>query len=456
MRAARPGVRLALAIGLALGFAWACSAPTVTDGGTVVPGADASVADAGLDGGASGDGGLPVKLACGVLTSRRCTALQRCGLIGGSDDALRACEAFYTTTWCGPTQWTSRVDPSVATLRYDGVKAAACADGLLGRACADVTTLPDACDRFLSPNAQLHQSCYGGGFTECAQGVCRGAACPRTCQARGLPGEVCATDSDCAASYTCRPTSTPGVGQCAAWGKAGDACSSTLPCGAGLGCFSDVCVVLPTSGEACPQGRCDDTSWCASGADGGLCEPRRNRGVACTDDVQCMPTDLCETLSGLCAAVTLKQAGATCGPRQECPTGMACIGLTPTAQGTCLALRKAGEACGQSSDCEAHLACGPADGGHACQPRGLAGAHCDTERDCGPFLACISQACTALSAPGQSCATARRCLWGVCLEVGDAGLTCYEPQGPGAACTVDGDCASARCVRGACLASCVP
>jgi hypothetical protein len=267
---------------------------------------------------------------------------------------------------------------------------------------------------------------------------------------------VCAVDADCVTGSYCKATSTPGVGQCMTLGGVGDACSPSQPCGVGLTCANAACAVLPTAGEPCVGGQCDKTSWCATSASGSTCEARRDPGAACTDDVQCLSPDLCETLSGECAPVLLAQAGAPCGPRQLCPTGMACQGLTATTRGTCLLLRKVEESCGESSDCQAHLACATNDGGMVCQPRGLAGDHCDTGRDCGPFLVCLAQTCQPLGAPGGDCAATRKCLWGSCADVGDGGFVCADPGGPGATCSVGNDCASGRCVTGQCLASCVP
>ncbi len=454
----RPGLlrRLApLALLAAMALSWTCS-PKASEPIILPQGTDGGRADGGVDGGGGG-GGLPVKLACGVLTSRRCGMLQRCGLIGPSDQDVRACEAFYTATWCGPTRWSSRVDPSVATLKYDPARAVACADSFLTRDCDDYATLADSCLRFLSPAVSLSHACYGD-YEECQAGVCRGVSCPKTCQPRGVAGEVCAVDADCLTDhgFYCRATSTPGVGQCTSVGGLGEACSSSQPCGVGLLCESLKCVVQPTAGEPCVGGRCDDSSWCAASASGGLCEPKRNPGAACTDDVQCLSPNLCETLSGECAPVQLTQAGAPCGPRQVCPTGMSCQGLTSTTAGTCLLLRKTEESCQVSSDCQAHLACAPNDGGLTCQPRGLAGVHCDTGRDCGPFQVCLAQACQPLGAPGGECAATRKCLWGSCADVGDGGFMCADPGGPGTNCAVGSDCASGRCATGLCLASCVP
>src|SRR5262245_51256366 len=99
-----------------------------TGGGTADAG---GTAGGGGGGGSSGGGGtvvegLPLATACSTLNRKRCEYLERCGLIGGSMEALLDCQAWLVTTWCGPTKWPARVD--VGTLLYDGKQAQACAD----------------------------------------------------------------------------------------------------------------------------------------------------------------------------------------------------------------------------------------------------------------------------------------------------------------------------------------
>lgn len=422
------------------------------------PGSDGGAdggADAGADGGGqAADGGLEVAAACPLFTERRCEALARCGVIAGTEAARRECVAYFTATWCGPALWPSRVDPSVGTLHFDPVRAQACADAWPTRACADWDTDPDACERFLSPAAQLGQYCYGG-YQECVVGVCRGDVCPRRCQPKGFATEVCLTTGDCRWALYCRAV-TGGTGRCTEYGAVNASCDPTLLCADGLLCLQGTCQVLPTAGAGCLAGRCDDTSYCVTGADGGVCAPRRNAGAPCSDDSQCLAGDVCETVSGSCQPSALTQVGVPCGARQTCPPGTVCLGLRQGGLGECQPPAGLGQACVSSDDCQAHLACARADGGLACGPRRAAGQACTGTRDCQAFTVCLGSTCTPLPTVGAPCTATRQCQWGTCLDTGDGGLVCSDGLGPGAHCATGTDCASGRCEAGQCLAACSP
>lgn len=424
------------------------------------PGSDGG-ADGGFDAGADAgnpgaDGGLAVAVACSLLTERRCAALDRCGVISDSQAAQRDCVAYFTATWCGPTLWPSRVDPSVATLHYDPARAQACADAWPTRACPDWNTEPDACTRFLTPNAQPGQACYGG-YQECVIGVCRGDVCPRTCKPKGIATDPCQLTTDCRAGLYCRiTTSGAGTGRCTEYGLLAASCDPTLPCADMLLCLQGTCQALPGAGQGCLAGRCDDTAYCVTGADGGVCEPKRNTGAPCSDDSQCLPGDVCETLSASCEPSVLTQAGAPCGARQLCPTGMVCLGLRQGGLGECQPPAAPGQPCVSSDDCQAQLACGRVDGGLVCGPLRAAGQACAATRDCQAFTVCLGNTCTPLPTVGAACSTTRQCQWGTCLDTGDGGLMCSSGQGPGAHCSTGSDCASGRCEAGQCLAACSP
>lgn len=429
--------------------------PRPDGGGREDGGADAG-RDAGYDAGTA-DAGLPVGQACTLLNARRCEYLRQCGLIGADDPSRRDCLAWLLATWCGPSLWPARVNPLINTLRYDGVQALACAESFPGRACAEYESLPVACSRFLAPNAYTREACYDG-YQECTEGVCRGAACPRSCQPRGAAGEVCRLSGDCRAGLYCKVTNTAaGIGLCTALGVDGSACDSAQPCGPNLTCISGLCRFPPTEGSPCPALVCDSTAWCLATADGGVCAGRRNQGVGCSDDVQCLDELLCDSLRLTCEPRVLAQPGSPCGQRQECPFGNVCVGATATNLGSCAAPLSQGLACGGSSECLPHLACTSAsDGGRVCGARLQAGAPCAFDRDCQVLSRCRQGACVELPATGESCDQAQECLWGPCAAQPDAGLMCVERYGPGAVCQLDADCASQKCVSGRCLASCAP
>jgi hypothetical protein len=426
------------------------------DGGS----ADGGASDGGRDGGVDGgnlDAGLTASAACTVLNSKRCEYLRQCGLIAADDDATRDCILWLTATWCGPSLWPARVIPSVGTLKYDGVQAQACAEGFVGRACSDYESLPVACSRFLAPNAYTRQSCYDG-YQECTEGVCRGAACPRTCQPRGAEGEVCRLSTDCRSGLYCRISNTAaGIGLCTAFGTLDAGCDNEQPCGPTMACISGQCQFPPRVNAPCPALVCETQAWCNSTPDGGYCFPRGDQGDTCSDDVQCLDGLLCDAVRSTCEPKVLSTAGALCGTRQSCPTATACIGATSSSLGTCGVPRVEGEPCAVSSECTAHLACRRAnDGGYVCGARAQSGQSCAFDRDCRVLSRCRLGTCVDLPGTGESCAEAQACLWGPCATVADAGSICVERYGPGALCQGDSDCASEKCVAGRCLAACAP
>lgn len=435
--------------------------PALVISGPPEDGGDAGLDGGGKDGGGSGaDAGLPLKSACTVLNSKQCEYLSRCGLIAATEPAVRDCLAWLQATSCGPSKWPARVEPPVATLRYDAVTAQLCADAWATRACSDYGAEPSACSRFLLPNAFNRQACYDG-YHECTEGVCRGAACPRSCQPKGsaLPTpDVCRENPDCKSGLYCLLTAPEtGVGLCAQYGGATALCDADRPCLAGLLCSGGKCLTPPSSGQPCLGSACDDTSWCHNGADGGVCDDRRDGGSPCTDDVQCQVDYLCEVLSSQCVLKALTGIGNSCGLRQTCPLGTTCLDATPTSLGECQPPHDTGGSCLSSNDCQANLACVSLDGGLSlgCGPRQPAGGRCTEDRDCQLLSVCRQQSCMRLPATGDSCAVTQACLFGPCGG-GDAGFVCAEPFGPGVLCTKDADCSSARCVTGKCLPSCTP
>ncbi len=432
-------------------------------GGEVGGGSGGGGGGGGGAGGGASDAGLPLTAACSTLDAARCAYLTRCGLVGEGDPEQSECLAWLQATWCGPGNWPTMVNPHVATLRYDGVAAQACADALAAQACEGFDTLPSPCASFLVPNTLLNQSCYDG-YDECVQGgstgtaVCRGAACPRTCQPLGLANEACRLDSDCRSDLFCKLTSvTVGTGLCTPRGAVGQLCASDSPCASGLKCVSGQCVDPPQSGMACLGTVCASGSYCLSTSDGGVCSLRNGLGVPCTDDVQCQSGLICQLVTGLCAPQALTMTGSACSLAQSCPAGNTCVGVTATALGQCQAPLDAGAPCVSSSDCSSYHACTNADGGiqRFCGPRQPEGGRCTEDRECQLFDLCRQSSCVALPSRGASCAVTRLCLAGPCVGF-DGGYLCVDPLGAGASCAKDSDCASQRCVSGQCLPSCNP
>jgi Dickkopf N-terminal cysteine-rich region len=428
---------------LATSFGLACgTAPFVEmkvdagrgDGGVTTP----------RDGGTSLDGGLVAGDACKTLNASRCQYLE-------------ACQKAFEATWCGPLTWPSHV--AAGALRFDAVKAQSCAQAFVTQACLEWDTLPDSCNTFLKPRVPLGQPCYDG-YLECADGVCRGNFCPRTCQPRAVLDETCTSDTDCRTGLFCRfPSFTSASGTCSNYTTVGGTCdgTSTNRCIDGLRCINAVCRELPIAMQSCLDGACSAQTWCDPVAlDGGLCVARKTEGTRCVGD-ECESGLLCEPLSSTCQRLVLSR-GDACTALQRCPAGTACLNSSPTVAGICEASLPVGASCTASSDCEAHLACLDADGGRTCQIRASTSASCVTLRDCRASAICQQGQCVELPLPSESCAETKVCRWGLCREVAsiDGGAVCGALLSAGQACSINEQCASGTCDKGTCLARCVP
>lgn len=426
------------------------------DGGL---GGDAGHGGGGADAGPASDGGLPASLACATLDAARCAFLARCGLVGDDDDAQARCRARLEATWCGPTMWLPRVRSPINTLRYDGRRAQACADAFATRRCEDFDGLPQECGTFLAPAANLKQQCYGD-YEECIEGVCRGGACPRSCQPRGVRGDACQRDGDCVTGLYCRQPPGRPSGACTSYGAVGDFCDGTDHCQGDLLCSASQCKATPGLDQPCVDGRCDDNTRCVAGSDGGVCVARLPESAPCGGD-ECQPGLACLPSSGQCEPERLTALGAPCLAGQVCPTGAACVGWTNEAPGACETLHDEGAPCTRHGDCQPHLACLEvefADGGpsgRACARRQPVGGDCDDGRACDVQAVCVEGRCVPLPSPDDACGEAGQCLWGAC-RVTSAEAWCVGLLGPGAACQADDECAGHRCVGGACVAACTP
>lgn len=440
----------------------ACAGGLTPNGGTGGGGlatGGGSGASAGGSGGGGAVVGLPVSSACSVLNARRCEYLERCGLIQqGSDTARRDCQAWLLSTWCGPTKWPARV--AAGTLYYDGRLGQSCADSWAGRACEDFEAVPVSCTRMISPNVSPLQACYDG-YNECTDNqVCRGAACPRSCQPLGAVGDSCQLDSDCRSLLYCkRAVLVTGAGTCENLGISNSVCGPDEPCAPAFTCVAGRCIVPPAVGAPCATGGiCDESSWCSFSDGGSHCALRVGLNERCTDDVQCATGYLCQ--SGRCEPRLLAAVGAMCTDRQTCPTGTTCVGATPGGMpGSCRAPLDGGEPCIASDDCRKHLACASPDGGFEleCGFRRPTGAACTVDRDCQVLSRCIGKVCMRLPVVNESCTDERVCLTGPCSATQDGGtFVCGEKLLAGFRCTADTDCASGRCVGSMCLTGCAP
>jgi hypothetical protein len=338
------------------------------------------------------------------------------------------------------------------------VRAKECADAFAQTECQDFEQLPAACDTFLVPNALMHQPCFDG-FRECADGVCRGAACPKTCQPKGITGEVCTTDSDCRGGLFCRMSSTTlGLGQCATFGLDGTACDDASRCAGGLACVFNKCVVLPSVGTRCLDSRCDESAYCGTGVDvdGGWCIPRRAAFTSCAG-AECVSETFCSPVHLECVPKNLGDAGVSCESGQNCPKGLVCRGRRGSMPGLCAPPGQRGEACTTAQDCSPQYTClETADAGFTCRPRARSAAACVTSADCQLHASCVGGRCVRLPDLSEECAASGICLRGTCERRGDAGSLCVPLFGPGHACSTGDVCGSGRCEQNGCLAACTP
>jgi hypothetical protein len=408
--------------------------------------------DPRLDGGAGT--GLALLAACPIINVRRCEALQRCGLIAVTQEALASCVAYFAATDCG-AELVSRVQ--VGTLRYHSAQAAGCAQGWVERACADFGSPPEACGGLTSAAAPLQASCYGGRYRECTEGVCVGGSCPKLCRLPGTPGELCEQKADCREALYCRQASATGaLGMCAEYAGQGETCDAHKLCGAGLFCARlGRCEALREEGAPCQPGACVTPAWCADGPDGGTCLARAGEGGACSLSEGCALELVCLPEIQQCAPPGPLPKDAACYPSQHCEVPLVCAGALDGGVGLCAAATQAGGDCAADRECSAELACLEAKDGGRCGGPQADGEFCAADRHCQLFSRCKQGVCERLSSLGEPCGTLG-CLYGTCTQSDDGGSSCAGLGTPNAPCERDEQCQSRRCVAGACLAACSP
>jgi hypothetical protein len=430
-----------------------CAASSTRDGGTPV---DGGFTDAGADAGApfdAGGSGLLLADACAALGLAECSFLQRCGLIASDPSALQDCQAFLGAAECNATLWPARV--TAGTLGYEAVAAQACVAAIASAACSDWPALPDVCADILSPAVPSGGRCFGGPYTECLSGVCRGAACPFQCQAPGLSGDPCERDGDCQsdAGLYCHFNGPASVSQCQLPAGPGASCGATTHCAAGTYCDGRYCQPLRAPGQSCTAQTCQPSAWCQPGVDGGICAERLGAGLPCSYSAECASGMLCLPETHLCTVQGPLAQGAPCYVEQTCALGSTCVGATGISPGFCAAPLGLGVHCLISVECEADLACLHLQDAGACLPRLADGTPCASDADCRLGSGCANGICRRIPRVGDPC-PGGMCLIGECTAGPDGGI-CTGPASVGASCTRDLDCASERCMQ-TCLPACGP
>ena len=262
-----------------------------------------------------------------------------------------------------------------------------------------------------------------------------GSTCRDAFEGSAKTGEACQRSADCVGDAYCNITNAC-PGQCAPRLQEGEPCRGDRQCSYTTGyVFCDdslataVCRTLPLAakvGEGMPCTRrlqgatsltlCQDAFWCATVAGGdpgadslGRCAAPIALGSACVDSDDVCSGGMCDSVAGVCQAVTLvAKAGAACdkAARLICdPT----LGLHCNAAGTC-------DSSGDGSE------------GSVCYTG-------DLQWGCDPGLFCakapqatsdVPGTCRALLGDGEACERSDSCLTGNCAAGVCGGRPCSE------------------------------
>jgi len=232
--------------------------------------------------------------APGIVTTAECTrtlsAALRHGAVAVDSAAVDACVAAFDKTLEG-CEWVGPFPPAP----------------------------PAACQGLVKGKLGAGRKCRSS--LECAAGLrCKGVGptTPGTCGPPKAVRELCGSTVDTLAGYT-RQTDEKDHPECATGHcikhrcadpiAAGEPCTVTSDCAAGLSCLPQgprgkVCLEkpLPKGGEPCPGGACQEGLSCISGK----CATRRRTGETCKSDFECR---------GGCLKPDGGVGPGTCGPR---------------------------------------------------------------------------------------------------------------------------------------------
>jgi hypothetical protein len=271
----------------------------------------------------------------------QCTHDTRCGLFPDSatcmattvESGIHLDEAAVADVYSGRTH-------------YDGELAAACIAALSLSSC-DVTALDNrfpspSCSAMLVGTGSANAPCFEPA--ECRSGNCQSTGtdciegqngsvmcCVGACLGDAPPVTDIPLGSDCFSGQCIAGTFCDGeTFDCAPDKAAGEACGTDLECGDGLVCLPQgsgtFCAALPSSGSACPLGRCrNDNEYCDAetttcavfGLPGDSCATQ-----LCSYAFECDPsTTTCAQgahVGQTCIAQECFDAGTYCDPAQTC------------------------------------------------------------------------------------------------------------------------------------------
>jgi len=174
------------------------------------------------------------------------------------------------------------------------------------------------------------------------------------------------------------------------------------------------------SGEECNY----KTSWCkgATASQFGVCVAFLPLGQPCEQDVECGPAAACGGVPKVC--MPLGDFGSFCNGRNECKSGLTCVG------GRCHPISDVGGACKDDGDCKRYLRCDAATKQCAKQ-EGVKGDKCDTVIDCKAGFYCSSgKTCEPKLEGGALCSNTtvdwdEACVSNDC-ESGPSGYVCRQ------------------------------
>lgn len=191
----------------------------------------------------------------------------------------------------------------------------------------------------------------------------------------------------------------------------------------------------------CTEGICEPYECCQ-----GTCKEARKPFGPCDDNADCFEKEYCSSERG-CAP--LERELGPCINDSACDFGLACIGASSVAYGTCRKLPAIGQACPYGRCANIGARC---DTSGMCVAVGLPGDSCASETDCSPYAQCnqTSGRCEALPSLGMPC-TGRCGGNAACFE-----RMCVAPLEDGTPCGGNNDCESGLCAEGLFSHTCMP
>ncbi len=300
------------------------------DAGSSQPGGTADGGRADDGGSATADGGaVPDWLAEGEepLLAANCRAEVRCGFAPNAS----YCSTPFLRRYYDQLLYSVRLGRMAPTSKE---ALTSCLAELDAVTCTQGGYGAPSCSRLTTGLVANGASCSRSG--ECLSGACSLTSCPANACCTGVCaavkpkaalGEACVAWADCVQGAYCGDTSSGR--RCLPMSRAGESCSSTVPCAAGTVCASGICATYVDEGKTCipsasncarfdnwcdsadrlckrrisPGGVCLSTSMCAYGTvcTGSRCALQPGEGQACpTDGGSCFPGLSCS--NGRCAA----------------------------------------------------------------------------------------------------------------------------------------------------------